>query len=94
MSKTDGAKSTPGLTDDEMATFIATWIEPYQPTDFEGAMHKLMAVRAVRALATPNNERLAQLLDKLLRARWRIKVAPRGSSTPFRKPGDLTKETA
>jgi len=90
--KTAGAKSTPGLTEEEQSAFIKEWIEPFQPKDFDEALHKLMAVRAVRALATPNNERLAQLLDKLLRAKWRVKVRPAEHCVSFAKPGAEKKE--
>lgn len=96
MSKTAGATSTPGLTEEEQAAFIAEWIAPFQPKDFDEALHKLMAVRAVRALATPNNERLAQLLDKLLRAKWRVKVmSVARKEQAFTKPGtEQAKEIA
>jgi len=85
--KTKGATSEPGLTDEEMREFLAEWLDQYNPTDFEGAFHKLIAKRAVRALATPNNERLAQLIDKLVRVRWRIKVTPKAGTPIFQKPG-------
>ncbi len=95
MSKTVGATSKPGLSDEEQADFIATWIEPFQPQNFDEALHKLMAIRVVRALATPNNERLAQLLDKMIRAKWKVKVmTPKAQAqAAFRKPGEA-KETA
>jgi hypothetical protein len=97
MAKTPGAKSTPGLTEEEQAAFIATWIDPFKPQDFEGALHKLMAIRVVRALATPNSERLAQLLDKMLRAKWKVKVMSqeRKEQATFTKPGaEQAKEIA
>jgi len=48
-----------------------------------------MAKRVVRALATPNNERLAQLLDKMLRAKWKIRTMTdeARAKTVFNKPG-------
>lgn len=87
--KTPGAKSTPGLTEKEQADFISQWIEPFRPQNFDEALHKLMAIRVVRALATPNNERLAGLLDKMIRAKWKVKVMTpeASSSSTFNKPG-------
>jgi len=88
LSKTPGAKSTPGLTAEEQAAFIATWIEPFQPKSFDDAMNKLIAIRAVRALSSPNNERVAALIEKLLRARWKIQVIPAEHRVAvFAKPG-------
>jgi len=91
MSKTAGAKSTPGLTEKEQADYNREWVDPIEPKTTEEALHKLMLRRAVRALATPNSERLAQLFDKLSKMRWKVGITKEVSSA-FRKPG--RKETA
>ena len=92
MSKTEGAKSTPGLTEKEQSDFIAEWVTPIEPRTSEEALQKLMYIRVVRALATPNNERLAQLFDKLFRAKWKVGMNKR-QDAKFQKPGQR-KETA
>jgi len=92
MARNKGAKSVDGLTQKEQEDFIREWLDDFKPKNFREALHKLAAIRIVRAMATPNSTALASILDKAMKANWTIRT---GETKPtFVPPGEKKSEQA